>query len=140
MTTYATLAPLSATDQQTLTTMLSALGQHLPVVEHHLDALTALGGSGPAFLFEFVAGLRDAGLAAGLPVDVATKVALETTLGAARLLARSDETPEILRDKVTSPNGTTYAGLQVMATRQFRDTLKEAVLAGTRRAGELSRD
>jgi pyrroline-5-carboxylate reductase len=140
MTTYATLASLSATDQQTLTTMLSALGQHLPVAENHLDALTALGGSGPAFLFEFVAGLRDAGIAAGLPADVATKVALETTLGAARLLVRTGETPDALRDKVTSPNGTTYAGLQVMAARQFRETLKEAVLAGTRRAGELSRD
>ncbi len=140
MTTYATLAPLGETDQQTLVTMLGALGQHLPVAENHLDALTALGGSGPAFLFEFVAGLRDAGIAAGLPADVATKVALETTLGAARLLARSPETPEVLRDKVTSPNGTTYAGLQVMAARQFRETLKETVLAGTRRAGELSRE
>jgi pyrroline-5-carboxylate reductase len=140
ITTYAALAPLTVTDQQTITTMLSALGQHLPVQEKHLDALTALGGSGPAFLFEFVAGLRDAGLAAGLPEDVATKVAMETTLGAARLLVRTGETPDALRDKVTSPNGTTYAGLQVMTSRQFRETLKEAVLAGTRRAGELSRD
>jgi pyrroline-5-carboxylate reductase len=140
MTTYATLAPLSVTDQQTLTTMLSALGQHLPVPENELDALTALGGSGPAFLFEFVAGLRDAGIAAGLPAATATKVALETTLGAARLLAHTGETPDALRDKVTSPNGTTFAGLQVMAAHKFRDTLKEAVLAGTRRAGELSKD
>lgn len=140
MTTYATLSPLTDTDRQTLTTMLSALGQHLPVPEAHLDALTALGGSGPAFLFEFVAGLRDAGIAAGLPADTATKVALETTLGAARLLVRTGEAPDVLRDKVTSPNGTTFAGLQVMAARQFRDTLKEAVLAGTRRAGELSKD
>ena len=140
MTTYATLSPLSPTDQQTLTTMLSALGQHLSVPEKHLDALTALGGSGPAFLFEFVAGLRDAGLAAGLPAEVATKVAMETTLGAARLLVRTGETPDALRDKVTSPNGTTYAGLQVMAAKQFRETLKEAGLAGTRRAGELSKD
>jgi pyrroline-5-carboxylate reductase len=140
MTTYATLAPLSDGDTQTLSTMLSALGQHLPVAENHLDALTALGGSGPAFLFEFVAGLRDAGVAAGLPPDVANKVAMETTLGAARLLVRTGETPDALRDKVTSPNGTTFAGLKVMAARQFRDTLKEAVLAGTRRAGELSRE
>lgn len=140
MTTYATLAPLTETDAQTLTTMLSALGQHLPVAEGHLDALTALGGSGPAFLFEFVAGLRDAGIAAGLPPEIATKVAMETTLGAARLLVRTGETPDALRNKVTSPNGTTYAGLQVMAARQFRETLKEAVLAGTRRAGELSRE
>jgi pyrroline-5-carboxylate reductase len=140
MTTYATLAPLGETDQQTLVTMLGALGQHLPVAETHLDALTALGGSGPAFLFEFVAGLRDAGIAAGLPAETATEMALETTLGAARLLARTEASPESLRDKVTSPNGTTYAGLQVLGQRQFRDTLKETILAATRRAGELSKD
>jgi len=71
---------------------------------------------------------------------MAAKVAVETALGAARLLARSSETPESLRDRVTSPNGSTFAGLQVLAARQFRETLKETILASTRRAGELSRD
>ena len=84
--------------------------------------------------------MRDAGIAAGLPPDVAYRAALETTLGAARLLARGDVPPEALRDKVTSPNGTTFAGLQVLATRQFRETLKETIQAATRRAGELSKD
>jgi pyrroline-5-carboxylate reductase len=140
MTTYAALAPLSTADRETVETMLGALGQFLEVDETHLDALTALGGSGPAFLFEFVAGLRDAGTAAGLPPEVATKVALETTLGAARLLVRTGELPETLRDKVTSPNGTTYAGLQVLESRKFRETLRETILAATRRAGELSRE
>jgi pyrroline-5-carboxylate reductase len=140
MTTYAPLAPLSDADQRTVTSLLEALGQQLQVDEKHLDALTALGGSGPAFVFEFVAGLRDAGVAAGLPLEVAAKVALETTLGAARLLAQTGSQPEALRDQVTSPNGTTFAGLQVMAARQFRETLKETILAATARAGELSRD
>lgn len=140
MTAYSPLAPLSDADHRTVITLLDALGQHLQVEEKHLDALTALGGSGPAFLFEFVAGLRDAGVAAGLPPEVAAKVALETTLGAARLLAQTGSQPEALRDQVASPNGTTFAGLQVLAARQFRETLRETILAATARARELSKD
>lgn len=140
LTSYCTGSPLNPADRKTVESMLDALGKFLEVDEAQLDALTALGGSGPAFLFEFVAGLRDAGIAAGLAPDIAANVALETVLGASRLLARSGETPEALRDKVTSPNGTTYAGLQVLAARQLRETLKETILAATQRAGELSRD
>lgn len=139
-TPYCSRAPLSAADEAFVGRLLKALGQYVALDEGYFDALTAVGGSGPAFLFEFVAGLRDAGVAAGLPPEVAYRAALETTLGAARLLARSEGPPETLRDKVTSPNGTTYAGLQVLAARQFRDTLKETILAATRRAGELSQD
>jgi len=140
LTSYCTDKPLDATDRKTVESMLDALGKFLEVEEGKLDALTALGGSGPAFLFEFVAGLREAGIAAGLPADIAATVALETVLGASRLLARTGESPEALRDKVTSPNGTTYAGLQVLASRQLRETLKETILAAAKRAGELSRD
>ena len=139
-TAYCSLAPLSAGDQDQVTRLLEALGRSAALDESHFDAITAVGGSGPAFLFEFVAGLRDAGIAAGLPPEVAYQAALETTLGAARLLARDELSPEALRDKVTSPNGTTFAGLQVLAQRQFRDILKETILAATRRAGELSQD
>lgn len=140
ITPYCPLAPLMPDDHAALGGILDALGRHLPLEERYFDALTAVGGSGPAFLFEFVAGLRDAGVAAGLPPDTAAVMALETTLGAARLLARSGETPESLRARVTSPNGTTFAGLQVLAQHRFRATLQETVLAATRRAGELSQD
>ena len=140
VTSYCSLHPLSPGDRAVVNAMLGALGFHLEVDESKLDALTALGGSGPAFLFEYVAAMREAGIAAGLAPDIAAAVALETTLGAARLLARAGESPEALRDKVTSPNGTTFAGLQVMESRQFRETIKETILAATRRAGELSKD
>ncbi len=139
-TPYCSLTPLTLADRTLVGRLLDALGEYIALDEKYFDALTAVGGSGPAFLFEFVSGLRDAGIAAGLPDDVAYHAALETTLGAARLLARGDQSPETLRDKVTSPNGTTAAGLQVLATRQFRATLKETILAATKRAGELSRD
>ncbi len=139
-TPYCSLIPLTLDDRTFVGRLLDALGQYVALDEKYFDAITALGGSGPAFLLEFVASLRDAGIAAGLPDDVAYRAALETTLGAARLLARGDASPETLRDKVTSPNGTTAAGLQVLAARQFRATLKETILAATRRAGELSRE
>ena len=140
MTCYCALAPLAPADRVTVEKLLGALGQFLELGEEHMDTVTTLVGSSPAFLFEFVAALRDGGVAAGLPRATAYKLALETVLGSAKLLAHTGAEPETLRDKVVSPNGTTFAGLQVMAARQFRETLKEAILAGTRRAGELSRD
>lgn len=139
-TPFCSLSPLALDDRTRVGRLLEALGQYVAMEEQYFDALTAVGGSGPAFLFEYVAGLRDAGIAAGLPADVAYRAALETTLGAARLLARGDLGPEALRDRVTSPNGTTFAGLQVLAARQFRETLKETIAAATKRAAELSKD
>lgn len=139
VTSYTALAPLNASDRAALSAMLDALGIHLEVDESQLDALTALGGSGPAFLFEYVAAMREAGIAAGLTPEISLQVALETTLGAARLLARTGESPEILRNKVTSPNGSTFAGLQVLAARGFRETIKETILTSARRASELSK-
>ena len=127
VTSYCSLTPLGAADRAAVEAMLGALGIHLEVDESQLDALTALGGSGPAFLFEYVAAMREAGIAAGLAPAIAATVALETTLGAARLLARSGESPEALRDKVTSPNGATFAGLQILASHQFRETIKETI-------------
>lgn len=140
MTPYCTLHPLSAADRATLEQLLGALGKFTELGEEHMDTVTALVGSSPAFLFEFVAALRDGGVAGGIPRETAYALALETVLGAARLLARSDLEPELLRDQVVSPNGTTYAGLQVMAAREFRETMKETILAGSRRAHELSKD
>lgn len=140
MTCWCSQMPLNPADRATMEKLLGALGQFVELGEEHMDTVTALVGSTPAFLFEFVAALREGGVAAGLPPATAQKLALESVLGAARLLAQGPETPEALRDKVTSPNGTTAAGLQVMAAARFRDTMKETILAGTRRAGELSRE
>ena len=85
-------------------------------------------------------GGADAGEAAGLPRAIAWKLALETILGSARLMAHTGIEPETLRDQVTSPNGTTFAGLRCMAARDFRGLIKETVLAATARSQELSQD
>lgn len=132
--------PLSAADRRLVDTVLGALGQAIELEEKQLDAVTAVSGSGPAFLFEFIAALREGGVAAGLPREVAAQLAQATALGSARLLAETQAEPEALRDQVTSPHGTTYAGLQRMAARGFRDTIKETILAAKARSEELSKE
>jgi pyrroline-5-carboxylate reductase len=140
VTAWSALRPLVSADAALVASILGALGQVLETTEPQLDAVTGLSGSGPAYVFEFAAALRDAGVAAGLPRDTAWQLAMETILGSARLMARTGTEPETLRDQVTSPNGTTYVGLQRMAARDFRGLVKETVLAATARSVELSRD
>jgi pyrroline-5-carboxylate reductase len=140
ITAWASLAPLAAPDLATIGQVLGALGKTVAVAETQLDAVTGLSGSGPAYVFEFAAALRDAGIAAGLTRAASGQLAIETLLGSAKLLAASPDEAETLRDQVTSPNGTTYAGLQRMAARDFRGLIKETVLAATARSEELSRD
>jgi pyrroline-5-carboxylate reductase len=139
VTVWSPLRPLTSGDRGTIESILGALGDCLEAPEGQLDAVTGVSGSGPAYVFEFAAALRDAGEAAGLPRDVAWRLARETLLGSARLLARTGLEPETLRDQVTSPNGTTYAGLQRMKARDFRGLLRETVLAATARSEELSK-
>lgn len=132
--------PLTAADNALVELILGALGQAVEVAEPQMDALTAVSGSGPAYVFEFAAALRDAGVAAGLAPETSQKLAVETLLGVARLLARKNIEPETLRNQVTSPNGTTFAGLQRMAAGNFRGLIQETVLAAKARSEELSKD
>lgn len=131
---------LTAADRAIVNQLLAALGSHVEMPEAQMDALTALSGSGPAYVFEFAAALRDAGVAAGLDPAVAQQLTVQTLLGAARLLAEKKADPETLRNQVTSPNGVTFAGLQRMAARDFRGLIKETVLAAKARSEELSKD
>jgi pyrroline-5-carboxylate reductase len=140
ITGWCVSSPLSLTDRGTVETILGALGKFVEVEETHMDALTAVSGSGPAYVFEFAAALRDAGVAAGLDAETSQRLSVETLLGAARLLARKNIDPETLRNQVTSPNGTTFAGLQRMAARDFRGLIRETVLAAKTRSEELSKD
>jgi pyrroline-5-carboxylate reductase len=112
----------------------------LEIDEVHMNAVTALSGSGPACVFEFVAALRDAGIAAQLPAEVSAKLSVETVLGAARLLARRELDPETLRNQVTSPNGTTFAGLRRLEAGNFRGLIRETILAAQARAAELAKE
>jgi pyrroline-5-carboxylate reductase len=116
--------------------ILGAVGTVVRLPEHHLDAVTALSGSGPAYVFLVAESLVEAGVLAGLPRDVAEDLVRQTLLGAATLLA-GGEPPEALRAAVTSPGGTTAAGLQVLERRGVRSAFLDAVLAATERSRQL---
>jgi pyrroline-5-carboxylate reductase len=117
--------------------ILAAVGTVERVGEPLLDAVTGLSGSGPAYVFLVAEALIEAGVAAGLPRPVAENLTVQTLLGSARLLAESGERAESLRAAVTSPGGTTAAGLAALESRAVRAAFLEAVAAATRRSKEL---
>lgn len=121
--------------------MLSASGQVAEIADEALmDAVTAVSGSGPAYVFHFIECLTAAGEAAGLPVETAKLLAMQTVYGAAALAAESGEEPGELRRQVTSPNGTTAAALAVlMDDERLKKLVAQAVEAARERSVELGR-
>jgi pyrroline-5-carboxylate reductase len=126
-------------DGKLLAKLLSAVGAAFEVPEKLLDAVTGLSGSGPAFVYSMIEALAEGGKAAGLPVELAAELAARTAAGAAAMVLQTGETPAVLRDRVTSPGGTTVAGLNVLRERKFNEAVVEAVGAAARRSAELGR-
>lgn len=102
-----------------------------------LDAATGLAGSGPAYVFVIIEALSDAGVQAGLPREAAAQLAAQTVFGAAKLVIESGKNPGVLKDQVTSPGGTTLAGLEKLESGGLRAALHDAVDAATKRSREL---
>lgn len=117
--------------------LFDEVGSTVVVAEAQMDAVTGLSGSGPAYVYTVIEALADGGVRAGLPRDVALKLAAQTVLGAARMVLESGQHPALLRDQVTSPGGTTIAGLHKLEEKGLRDALISAVQAATARAAEL---
>lgn len=119
--------------------LFSAVGEVVEVSESLMDAVTGLSGSGPAYVALMVEALADGGVASGLPRAIATKLALQTVLGTAQLLHETKIHPAELKDRVTSPGGTTIAGITELEKGAFRSALIQAVKAATQRSQELGK-
>lgn len=124
-------------DAQTVERMFNTVGIACEVPESLLDAVTGLSGSGPAYAFEIIEALSDGGVLAGLPRDIATRLAAQTLLGSAKMVLETGQHPGSLKDAVTSPGGTTIAGLHELEKGALRGTLMSAVRAASHRAREL---
>lgn len=119
--------------------LFESVGLVVEVDEANMDAVTGLSGSGPAYVYLFMEALIDAGVLMGLSRPVARDLAVQTTLGAAKLAATSDSHLAALKDQITSPGGTTIHGLTVLEEGGMRGMLMEAVAAATRRSAELGK-
>lgn len=126
-------------DAELVQRLLSTTGFAAEVPEKLLDAVTGLSGSGPAYAYQIIEALSDGGVRMGLPRDVATRLAAQTLLGAARMVLVTGQHPGALKDAVTSPGGTTIAGLHELERGCLRGTLMNAVEAATLRSQELGR-
>ena len=139
----AAIAPGSSATEADLdwaSSVLEAVGVVVRVPEDKLDAVTGLSGSGPAYVCVMAESMIEAGVLVGLPRDVAEVLAVQTLLGSASLLESSDEAAAALRAQVTSPGGTTAAGLRALESGGFRSAILDAVSAATERSRELGQD
>ena len=129
----------SEADLATARALFDAVGITVELDESHLDAVTGLSGSGPAYIFLILEALADAGVKVGLSRRNAQRLAAQTVMGSAKMLLDTDEHPGKLKDMVTSPGGTAIAGLHTLEEGGLRTTLINAVETATKRARELGR-
>jgi pyrroline-5-carboxylate reductase len=119
--------------------IFNALGRTVVIPEQLMDAVTGMSGSGPAYVCLFIEALADGGVRMGLPRKAALEMAIQTVLGTARLLSEQGEHPAHLKDRVSSPGGTTIAGIASLEAKGFRGAVIEAVASATQRSKELAK-
>ncbi|PIE69183.1 MAG: pyrroline-5-carboxylate reductase [Deltaproteobacteria bacterium] len=127
----------TADDLEIAARLFQAVGTCVQVPEHMMDAVTGLSGSGPGYVFTMIEAMVDGGVQAGLPRQMAEQLALQTVYGAAKLARESRESLATLRGQVTSPAGTTIAGLGVLERGGFRGMVMQAVETAAKRSAEL---
>jgi pyrroline-5-carboxylate reductase len=123
---------------QHVTEILSATGRVVTVPERYQNAVTAVSGTGPAYLFFVVEAMIEAGVHLGLPRDTATELVVQTMLGSAKLLRETGEHPTVLRERVTSPGGTTAAAVRQLEERSVRAAFMAAMEAARDRSRDLA--
>lgn len=120
--------------------IFSSVGDTIRIDEKHMNAATSLSGSGPAFVYEIVNVLTDGGVEAGLTKDLAAELASKMMLGSIKTVIKTKKAPEELVAMVTSPGGTTIAGLRVLEEGKFKETLKKAIVQAAMRAKEIGEE
>jgi pyrroline-5-carboxylate reductase len=130
---------VSETDLKLAQSLFEAVGKTVILEECYLDAVTGLSGSGPAFVFSFIEGMIEAGVKTGLARQVAETLTLQTVLGSVKLMQETGKHPAVLRAMVTSPGGTTIAGLHVMERAGFKGIIMDTIEAATNRSAELGK-
>ncbi|MGB5935752.1 MAG: pyrroline-5-carboxylate reductase [Ornithinimicrobium sp.] len=128
----------SATQAENAVALLSTVGSVVTLDEHHLDAVTALSGSGPAYIFYVVEAMIEAGVLLGLPRATASELVIQTCYGAATMLRDTGQHPTVLREQVSSPGGTSVAALRELEDHKVRAAFMTAIEAAARRSKELS--
>ena len=134
---YCVADGVDKSDRELVGELLSSVGTAFELPESQLDAVTGLSGSGPAFVYQIIEAMSDGGVRVGLPRHVATQLAAQTMLGAAKMVLETQEHPGVLKDNVASPGGTTIAGLHALEAGGLRGTLMDAIKAATDRSREL---
>lgn len=129
---------VSDEQMQVASRIFETVGRSVVVDEKHMDAVTGLSGSGPAYIYTILEALAEAGVKVGLPRDVATLLAAQTTFGAAKMVLETGSHPALLKDAVTTPAGCTVDGLLELEAGGLRVTLIKAVMRATERAHELA--
>ncbi|OGU19338.1 MAG: hypothetical protein A2059_00100 [Ignavibacteria bacterium GWA2_55_25] len=130
---------VSEEQQRIAISIFEAVGEVVVVAEEQLDAVTGLSGSGPAYIYMVIEALIDGGVKMGLSRDIASKLAIQTVLGSAKLVKESGLHPAILRDQVTTPGGTAINAIHELESHGLRSMLINAVATATRRSEELSK-
>jgi pyrroline-5-carboxylate reductase len=128
----------SAKDMETACALFDVAGRTVVVDEKHMDAVTGLSASGPAYIYIILESLAEAGVKVGLPRDIATLLAAQTTLGAATVVLETGDHPALLKDAVTTPAGCTIDGIMELEEGKLRVTLIKAVVKAAQRAKELA--
>jgi pyrroline-5-carboxylate reductase len=139
MSAYALSTGCKSGDGELAESILSACGAVLRVPEKLLNAVTGLSGSGPAYVYLFIEALIEGGVTAGLPYEVARQCAVQTVVGAGRMVQQSTENPGQLKARVMSPGGTTACGLLELEKNAFKFAVMQAVAAATQKSAELGK-
>ncbi len=127
----------SPEDSSLVNSIFKACGKVINVPEKMMNAVTGLSGSGPAYVFLFIEAMIEGGVTAGLPYSAARECALQTILGAAKMVLETNQNPAVLKSKVMSPAGTTASGLLALEQNNFKYSIISAVLEATKKAEQL---